>query len=57
MYAEYKNVNCTQSIGIVHVVWGGVQKYVRLYTKYKFMIIIDTDSSQPYPFAIPLLFI
>ena len=71
MYAEYKDVPvhkvqwCTQSTGIVHE----VRECIILYAEYKFSMsydnespqpdddLYDTESLQPYPYAIPLLFI
>ena len=71
MYAEYKNVSvhrvqgCIPSTGIVH----GVPKCINLYAEYKLSMsydnespqpddgLYDTESLQPYPYAILLLFI
>ena len=71
MYAEYKNIpvyrvqGCTPSTWIVH----RVQERIRLYAEYKLSMsydnespepddyLLDTESLQPYPYTIPLLFI
>ena len=58
MYTEYKNVPVQR-----------VQKCISLYTEYKLTMshdtespqpdddLYDTESTQPYPYAIPFLFI
>ena len=73
MYAEYKNVpvhrvrGYTRSMGIVHEVRDCT--CISLYAEYKLTMsydtespqpdndLYDTKSTQPYPYAIPLLFI
>ena len=55
MYTKSKDKNvpnmCTQSTGMnVH----RQSPRIRMYTEYKHMMIYDTESPQPYPYAIPL---